>query len=357
MFDLNWLNNNRQYILFECISGSHAYGTMTENSDKDIRGVFILPQEGLYGSKRIEEISDEKQDVVYWELGKFIKMLSTSKSSALELLNIPEDCLLYVNKLFKSEFIDKRKTFLSKKCYYTFVEYAEGQIHKAKGTDKKMNWDKNRVTRKTPLEFCYVPLNGGSKSLVSFLQENNLNQENCGLTKIPNMRDSYWLYHSLDHNYKGIIQKEFSNEVSLSSIPKGEVPLIQLQFGKDSYTQHCKDYREYQEYLEKRNTSRYVDVQNHNQQIDGKNMLHTIRLLQTAEDIVLKGDIVVRRSNTEELLDIRRGKVKLEELIDSVDSRKQELKQLFDNSTLPKDLTNINFEDVLIEFRNSFYKK
>lgn len=354
-YDLKWLQNNPKNILFECISGSHAYGTATKTSDKDIRGVFILPERGLYGFSKVEEVCDEKQDVVYWELEKFIKMLSTSKSSALELLNMPEDCVNIVHPLFKKLFIDNRIDFLSQKCYYTFVEYAEGQIHKAKGTDKKMNWDKDRVTRKTPLDFCYVPLFGGSKPLSAYLEEKNLRQENCGLTKIPNMRDTYCLYHSLEHNYKGIIQKEFSNEVSLSSIPKGEEPVIVMQFNKDGYTVHCKDYKEYEEYLEKRNTARYVDVQGHNQQIDGKNMLHTIRLLQTAEDIAVKKDIIVRRENREELLDIRKGKVQLEELIASVASRKEHFKELFDNSGLPKDLSNINFEQILIDARNHLY--
>ena len=32
-------------IIFECISGSRAYGLATANSDTDIRGVFITPKE------------------------------------------------------------------------------------------------------------------------------------------------------------------------------------------------------------------------------------------------------------------------------------------------------------------------
>ena len=32
------------HIIFECISGSRAYGLDTPTSDTDIRGVFILPK-------------------------------------------------------------------------------------------------------------------------------------------------------------------------------------------------------------------------------------------------------------------------------------------------------------------------
>ena len=33
-------------IVYECLSGSHAYGLATPESDIDIKGVFILPEDG-----------------------------------------------------------------------------------------------------------------------------------------------------------------------------------------------------------------------------------------------------------------------------------------------------------------------
>jgi len=40
---------DQNLIILECISGSKAYGLDTPQSDTDIRGVFILPQEDIYG--------------------------------------------------------------------------------------------------------------------------------------------------------------------------------------------------------------------------------------------------------------------------------------------------------------------
>jgi hypothetical protein len=41
---------------------------------------------------------------------------------------------------------------------------------------------------------------------------------------------------------------------------------------------------EYQEWLQKRNLQRWVDVKSHDQKIDGKNMMHCYRLVQMARD-------------------------------------------------------------------------
>jgi len=36
---------DKNLIIFETIAGSHAYGTATPESDRDIRGVFVQPLE------------------------------------------------------------------------------------------------------------------------------------------------------------------------------------------------------------------------------------------------------------------------------------------------------------------------
>ena len=58
------------WIAFEYIRGSHAYGLNTETSDVDMGGVFILPNDYLMGlrSHYIEQVSDDKNDTVYYEI-------------------------------------------------------------------------------------------------------------------------------------------------------------------------------------------------------------------------------------------------------------------------------------------------
>jgi hypothetical protein len=65
----------------------------------------------------------------------------------------------------------------------------------------------------------------------------------------------------------GKINYGISNQLRLSSIPKTKT--IAIVIYNKRYSQHCKDYKEYQEWIEKRNDSRCRGA-SHGQRIDGK---------------------------------------------------------------------------------------
>lgn len=73
----------------------------------------------------------------------------------LELLYIPEDCILEKHPLW--DIVSKhRSAFLTKQCYFSFARYAYQQVEKARGLNKKMNWEADKVTRKRPIDFLKV---------------------------------------------------------------------------------------------------------------------------------------------------------------------------------------------------------
>ena len=140
------------HIIFECISGSRAYGLDTPTSDTDIRGVFVLPKEQFYSLDYVGQINNETNDIVYYELRKFIELCSKNNPNILELLNIPEECILYKNPIFDRVTLD---LFLSKICEKSFANYAFTQIKKARGLEKKIV-NPMSEQRKSVLDFCYV---------------------------------------------------------------------------------------------------------------------------------------------------------------------------------------------------------
>ena len=120
----------KNLLLLECISGSRAYGRDTPESDTDIRGVYILPKEQFYSMDYLGQINNETNDESYYELGKFIDLLTKNNPNILELLNTPEDCVLFNHPIIEKI---ESSVFLSKLCEQTFGQFAMTQVKKARG--------------------------------------------------------------------------------------------------------------------------------------------------------------------------------------------------------------------------------
>jgi hypothetical protein len=193
--------------------------------------------------------------------------------------------------------------------------------------------------------------NGKTLALEMFLSREKLTQQCCGLVNLDHFKDCYALYYSSEIGFYNGIIADNSNEVKLSSVPKGESPLTIMYFNKDGYSRHCKDFREYEEWLDKRNTQRYVDIKGHNQQIDGKNLLHCRRLLDMALEIATQQKITVRRPNADYLLQIRRGEINLETIMSQAESDLLELENHFKNAALPDDVDGDFVNDLLLKIR------
>lgn len=350
--DIDYLREHG-LILLECISGSRAYGLSTPTSDTDIKGVFLLPKKDFYGLSYIPQVSNETNDIVFYELGRFMELLSLNNPNILELLNTPEESVIYRHPLLNEI---KSELILSKLCKNTFGKFAMSQIKKAKGLKKKIvnPIDKER---KTVLSFCYVNFDQGAIPLSKFLEIRGWKQEDCGLVKLPHMRDVYGLYHSDSIDYKGIFKSADSNDISLSSIPKGETQEAILYFNKDGYSTYCKEYNEYWDWVEKRNDDRYENTMSHGKNYDAKNMMHTFRLLEMAIEIAEEQKIQVVRPNREFLLGIKSGHYEYEELLQMANQKQEQMEDAFSRSELA-DAPNVELiESLTYELRDQFYSE
>ena len=357
---------NKKLLLFEAISGSRSFGLATENSDTDIKGVFHLPKKDFFGLNYIQQISNETNDEVYYEIGRFVELLQKNNPNILEILASPEDCILYKNPLMD---LLKSEDFLSKLCKDTFAGYAISQIKKAKGLNKKI-LNPVEKERKSILDFCYILQNQGSIPLKKWLKEfpsfggvsansgrGGLVQEKCGLSNISNTNGNYALFYdeSGTFGYKGIIQNEDANQVSVSSIPKKEQPLAYLFCNLDAYSTYCKEYREYWKWVSERNEDRYNVNQNHGQNYDSKNMMHTIRLLESCEQIFKTNSLNIRVENREELLDIKAGNWSYENVMQKAESLIKSIEQHHSTSSLPDFPDLEKTSKILVEIREQLY--
>lgn len=336
-------------LIFKCLTGSRAYGTQTETSDWDYKGVYVQDADEILSFK-YQEQTEFGKDEIHYEVRRFLQLAQSANPTILEMLFTPPELALHSYPEW--EIIRKhRHRFLTKKCCDSFGGYAVAQIKKARGLDKKMNWEKGRVERKTPIDFCYVYQYGKSIPLIKYLKNKGIDQSQCGLAALDHMRDCYVLYftYKMTRIFNGI-QNENSNELLLSSIPTWVKPDTLLYYNKDGYSTHCKDYREYTEWLEKRNTQRYVDT-GHGQQVDGKNLMHCRRLLDMAIEIAKEGDLVIKRPDAKYLLKIRRGEVPLDEIITIAEIDIAMLDKLYRESNLPESVDMDFLNDLLLQVR------
>lgn len=353
--NFNQVHNNKQVLLLQCISGSKAYGLDTPQSDTDIKGVFYLPRREYYGLKYTEQVANETNDLVYYELKRFFELLLRNNPNILELLGTPEKCILYKHPLMQHI---QAEMFLSKLCEQTFANYAKAQIQKAKGLNKKI-FNPVEEKRKNIEHFCYVIQGYSTIPLENWLIQNNFCQHECGLVNIPHSKDLYALFHESQlTNLKcnGIYSGDTANSVLLTSIPKGIVPLALLSFNKDGYSAYCKDYSQYWDWVKRRNDTRFQNTLEHGKNYDAKNMMHTFRLLLMAKEIALNKKVNVWRADREFLLKIKQGEFSYEKLCEMAEGELEVISNLYKKSDLPDAPDENKINELLIFFREELYK-
>ena len=339
-------------LLLNCQSGSHAYGLATETSDEDFRGVFFADKTGFYAGTAPEQIADATNDRVYYELGRFVELLTKANPTALELLATPAESVLYRHPIMDRLRIED---FLTKACKATFAGYATTQIRKARGLNKKVH-NPMPEERKSVEEFCYILSEGKSVPLSTWLLKTRLASRALALVRIDHTRGIHAVYHDPSGTWaQGISSGPDANDVRLSSVPKGQRCLAYLSFNYDGYSVYCRKHREYWQWVEARNDVRYESTLNHGQGYDAKNMMHTLRLLDMAIEILRDGRLNVRRPDRDFLLRVKAGEYSLEAVLEMAEKRLAKLEKHAAASTLPEAVNREKVAAALVGMREGLY--
>ena len=231
-----------------------------------------------------------------------------------------------------------------------------GQIRKARGLNKKIVSPVAKE-RRSAMDFCFILSGQGSVPLSEWLEERGMANDECGLVNVPHTRDVFALFHDPKGSlgYRGIFSDKESTEVRFSSVPREAEPVAWMSFNKDGYKKYCREYRSYWEWVENRNEARYESNVEHGKNYDAKNLMHTMRLLDMAEEIATKGRVHVRRPNREFLLRIRAGEFEYDELLAMAEKKLVRIESVFEKSSLPNSPDAESALEALVRIREGWY--
>lgn len=394
-------------LLYQYVRGSVAYGTNLSDvhgnnlSDIDEGGVYIEPIEQVLGLGYDfqDEISDEKHDKVWYGLKKYMNLLCTSNPNILESLFVDDEFVIYEHPIV-TELKKHRQEFVTKACFKPFLGYAYQQIARCRGLNRLCV--QPIEVRKMPIDFCYTTHKQGTSNMTDWLTARGLKQQYCGLVSLNNMPDCYGVYYDFGaHNhyeydgdyekfvndelyfnyvknntlcafamsmmsewfentqtpigYRGIVKGDgTADDVRCSSIPKDAMPICTMSYNKDGFTQHCNKYKQYQDWVKKRNPQRYLE--NKEKTFDRKNVAHAVRLLHMGLEIATTGEVHVNRKGIDAdfILNIRQGNTEYEEIISYIESKKDEMEKAMKVSTLPEAIDRDRVNQLLIDVRYKY---
>jgi hypothetical protein len=138
-------------------------------------------------------------------------------------------------------------------------------------------------------------------------------------------------------------------------VSKTEDPKCIFSYNKDGYTSYMKDYREYWEWVSKRNPVRYETNMKHGKNYDSKNLLHLTRLLTMCLEIGQGKGVIVKRPDRELLLDIKHGNREYDNIIKDSDDMFIEIEKMYKISSLNDDIDENLSKILLKQIRKCFY--
>ena len=387
-------NNFLEQTIVKHLAGSQAYGTSTPESDTDYRGIFLANKEYILTPFfNVKEVSDtSEEDTKFYEINQYLRLYTEANPNILESLWVKPEHIVESTEIY-----DYLRSFnqqlLSSKIAHSYSGYAYNQV---KRMSNHHGWlDKERIAERKlneileehpvdeVLSWMYDTF---PQYLVDRLNKSNLHPFNA--TKIDfekYMRDTSLQlvstqalkqYHfvRLVHNYSTdkVLDRDFNllnynsgyelihygenifgviinpnestvnadgslryfNKERTSEELKVRPELI-VKFNEKEYKENSENRKSYHKWKQNRNAKRAILESHHG--YDCKHAMHTVRLLNTAQEALETGIIQVHRPDAAMLMDIRNGKWLYQEVMDYFNEKVDYIRNVAYHKThLPK---------------------
>ncbi len=307
--NLAWLKDR---TIFLTKHGSHAYGTNTPESDIDVKGIAIPPRKYFLGFLERFEQADKGNaiDAVIYNVQKFFDLAADCNPNIIEVLFTDQSDWLVTDRQrwewdgygFErspwGRIYAARNEFLSQNAKYRFSGYAFGQLKRIK---THRAWLLNPPKKQPSRTDFGLPKD-----------EPTIGKEQLGVieARVRKLSDKLagegWTRDRIDENAEAIVT-QVASEVNLAS------EVIPIIIAERKYHAAMKHWHGYLKWDRERNDKRRELEAKYG--YDTKHAMHLVRLMRMAEEIMRRGEAIVRRPDADELNAVRHGQWKFDDLL------------------------------------------
>lgn len=334
--NLGWLHDR---TIFLTKHGSQAYGTATPESDLDVKGIAVAPREYYLGFLQGFEQAETRTplDAVVYDVRKFFKLAADNNPNILEMLFTDEaDWILpadgYVgDRSLWNKIISNRSRFLSRRVKHTFSGYAVAQLKRIR-THRAFLLDPPKAA---PQRSTYGLPEG----------EPTIGKEQLGIVeaRVRKLGDSLGGQGLTKDEVQEMEEALVTNVVQEVNLHRDLIPVI---LAERRYANACRTWKQYQDHQANRNPKRAALEARYG--YDCKHAMHLVRLLRMAAEILRGEGVIVRRPDAEELLHVRNGGWRFDQLERWAQEKEASLEALYHSSSLPDEPDRRALDSVLV---------
>lgn len=342
-------------VIFKCVGGSHAYGTSTPTSDKDVRGVCIPKDKSYYIGMGMNVFEQKDkwgsgEDTVIYDLRKFMKLAADNNPNILDLLFCDRSDFLESTPSWE-KILQHADKFLSRRCRYSYTGYAFSQLRRIKNhRGYLLNPPKKRPERAdfglpehkrlaTPdmigaYQWVLTEMLKDSVESLAFSDETTKELEKV--------------------NYIGLVQSQLDTKhfAQVQKITGATDEWMLAMSQEKAYSHAMSDWTAYENWAKQRNPKRVELEAKYGYDI--KHAMHLVRLIRMGEEILSQGKVFVKRPDAEELVAIRNGAWTYDQVVAYAENMEEKMKSLYETSPLPKEANRVFLDklcqDVIEEY-------
>lgn len=308
--------------IVKILFGSHLYGTSTENSDKDYKGIFLptiddcvlnrIPKSysNSSGNNNSKNTKDDIDEEIY-SLQYFIKLACEGQTVAIDILHTNDNCIIETSDIWK-EIVKNRSKFYTNNLS-AFIGYARKQASKYGIKGSRLNT-------------CQEVLN--------FLKQQNPELKLKEIwEKLPVLEHIHFLddpKHD-DIKFYQVCGKKFQSSVKVEYT----IPILEKFI--EEYGGRAKQAKE-------------------NKNIDWKACSHALRAAFQVKEILLTNDLVFPLNDAKFILDVKQGKIDyLTEFAPTLERLMDEVEKLSKKSKLPNKVNRKFWDQFIISVYEEKY--